>query len=158
MTQPMTSAEVIDFLSATVAYDNRNPGQANIAAWTEAAARGRWTLDEALDALHEHYAASTEFLMPGHITARVRQARRDAHEREVAARLAAPSALPAAGYRLSPALQAVHDEANRRDCPLCRRPAGERCTEPGSSVRTRIPHLARMTGRVNAAITRKVPA
>src|SRR6266536_2252130 len=57
-----------------MAYDNRRPGDANIAAWMEAAHRGRWTFDAALDAIHAHYAENTDPLMPGHITTRIRAA------------------------------------------------------------------------------------
>lgn len=68
----MNEAEVRALLAVAVAYDNRKPGEANIAAWLEAADRGRWTFEAAVEAIHEHYARSTEFLMPGHITAAVR--------------------------------------------------------------------------------------
>jgi hypothetical protein len=55
-----------------MAYDNRKPGEANIAAWTEAAARGRWSFEAALEAIHTHYVTSTDFLMPAHITMALR--------------------------------------------------------------------------------------
>jgi hypothetical protein len=68
----MNEQEVRAVLATAMAYDNRKPGEANVAAWMEAADRGRWTFGAALDAVHEHYATSTQFLMPGHITAAVR--------------------------------------------------------------------------------------
>ena len=68
----MNQAEVQALLAIAVAYDNRKPGEATIAAWMEAAERGRWSFPEAVDAIHEHYATSTAFLMPGHITAAIR--------------------------------------------------------------------------------------
>ena len=161
MTERMNADAVVDFVSAIVAYDNREPTRAALAAWQESATRGRWTLDEALDALHEHYAVSTEFVMPGHITSRVRAARRDQHEREVAERMTQPPELPAAGYRMSPDLQAVHDDANVRACfgrdqGGCGQPAGQRCRDANGF--TRIPCLVRITGRPGATITRRVPA
>lgn len=70
----MNETEIRQLLAAAMAYDNRKPGQANIAAWREAAHRARWTFDAALDAIHAHYAESTDFLMPGHITTRIRNA------------------------------------------------------------------------------------
>jgi hypothetical protein len=154
----MTDQEIRTLLAAAMAYDNRKAGDANVLAWSEVADRARWDFDDALDAVHAHYAQSTEFLMPAHITAWVRSIRQQRHEREVAARMAAPAALPAAGYRMSPALQAVHDEANVRACSRCHQPAGQRCVEPGTTVRTRIPHLCRMTGRDDAEIGRRVPS
>lgn len=72
----MTEDEVRRLLVAAMAYDNRKtPGQANVMAWCEAADRGKWTFESALEAVHGHYAEATDFLMPGHITARVRKAR-----------------------------------------------------------------------------------
>jgi hypothetical protein len=64
----MTEDEVRLVLATAMAYDNRKPGKAALLAWTEAANRAGWTLEEAQDAVKEHYATSTAFLMPGHIT------------------------------------------------------------------------------------------
>lgn len=72
MTPPMTESEVRALLAAAMAYDNRKPGAANVAAWMEAARRGRWTFDAALEAIHEHYTKSPDFIMPGHVTTAVR--------------------------------------------------------------------------------------
>lgn len=68
----MTEHEIRLLLAAAMAYDNRNPGQAAVLAWQEAATRADWTFAEAVDAVHAHYAESTAFLMPGHITQRLR--------------------------------------------------------------------------------------
>lgn len=59
-------------LAIAMAYDNRKPGEANIAAWFTAADRGRWTYADAVEAVHDHYAKSPDFLMPAHVTAFVR--------------------------------------------------------------------------------------
>lgn len=72
----MDEDHVRALLATAMAYDNRKPGAATIAAWTEAAHRGRWTYPTALDAIHAHYAEHTDFLMPGHITTRIRAAYR----------------------------------------------------------------------------------
>ncbi|MGB3443859.1 MAG: hypothetical protein WBA97_34410 [Actinophytocola sp.] len=69
---PLSQDEVRALLAIAVAYDNRKPGEVTIAAWMEAADRGRWTFPAAVEAIHDHYAKSTDFLMPGHITAAVR--------------------------------------------------------------------------------------
>ncbi|WP_027947191.1 hypothetical protein [Amycolatopsis taiwanensis] len=68
----MNDDQIRALLAVAMGYDNRRPGELNIAAWTEASARGRWTFDAALEAIHAHYAENTEFLMPAHITRRVR--------------------------------------------------------------------------------------
>lgn len=77
-------------LAAAMSYDNRKlPGVANRAAWVEAARRANWTLDAAVEAVHQHYAVNTEFLMPGHITQLIRA------ERRQPAPFAAPPPAPA---------------------------------------------------------------
>lgn len=69
----MTEHEIRRLLAACMAYDNRRePGAANVAAWQEAATRAHWTFDAALDAIHDHYAETPEFCMPGHVTKRLR--------------------------------------------------------------------------------------
>jgi hypothetical protein len=72
----VTTDDIRRLLAAAMAYDNRKPGAANVAAWTEAAHRAGWTFDAALEAIHAHYAESTQFVMPGHITERIRLANR----------------------------------------------------------------------------------
>lgn len=68
----MTDDEIRALLTVAMGYDNRRPGELNIAAWREAATRAQWTFPAALDAIHAHYAESVDFLMPGHITKRLR--------------------------------------------------------------------------------------
>lgn len=84
----MNRNEIIELLQVVQSYDNRDIGQTTIAAWHEAAQRGRWTRAAALDAVHEHYATSTDWLMPGHVTPMVRAAmRQPAPASEVTAQL-----------------------------------------------------------------------
>jgi hypothetical protein len=71
----ISDTRIRQLYALAVAYDNRKGSEANITAWTEQAERNRWTFDEAREAIHEHYATSTEFLMPAHITAIVRRGR-----------------------------------------------------------------------------------
>ncbi len=68
----MEQNQIIDLLKAASAYDNRKPDPASVLAWSEAARRGGWTFDRALDAIHHHYASSPDRIMPGHITAHMR--------------------------------------------------------------------------------------
>jgi hypothetical protein len=67
----LTDDQIRALLTTAMSYDNRRPGQLNVAAWSEAAARAGWTFDAAVDAIHDHYARNTDFLMPGHITAKL---------------------------------------------------------------------------------------
>lgn len=71
----MNDNEIIDLLSVITAYDNRTTGDGELLAWSDAASRGRWTFDEASEAVKAHYAESTAWIMPGHVTHRVREAR-----------------------------------------------------------------------------------
>jgi hypothetical protein len=72
----MTPDEVIDLLTLAAAYDRRTVGQADVEAWLDAATRMHWTATAAQEALKAHYASSTQFAMPGHVTDRIRQDRR----------------------------------------------------------------------------------
>lgn len=155
----MTEAEVRQLLAVAMSYDNRKPGQANVAAWKEVADRARWNFDEALDALHQHYAESTDFLMPGHITQRIREKRRQpppsnlieappkppadpAHIRAVIAELADRLGWPQRYDSQHPAL------SNR--CPWCKAAPGRPCTRQiargpkrGQFVAIATPHPSR---------------
>lgn len=63
-------------LTVAMGYDNRRPGELNVAAWREASRRGRWTFDAAVDAIHEHCAHNPGFIQPGHVTQRLTADRR----------------------------------------------------------------------------------
>lgn len=115
--QPMTPDQVAALLVVAMAYDNRKPGDATVAAWTEAALRGRWTFETAVEAIHAHYATSTDFLMPGHITARIRQ-----RYRQPAAFLALPPASPASQETRERVQAMVGERFSLPGDPRCRRP------------------------------------
>lgn len=72
----MNRNEIIDLLTAASAYDRRTVGEGDIAAWAQAADRAAWRFAEALNAIHDHYADTPAWLMPGHVTQRIRAARR----------------------------------------------------------------------------------
>jgi hypothetical protein len=144
----MTRDEIVDLLTAIAAYDKRKPDPTAVLAWGEAASRGRWTLPEALEAVHSHFSESTEYLMPGHITQRVRDARRDRQMRDAVRAIEPPPPRPEIAARVDAAAQHLADrlgwkerETRARDhaltvgCPHCRALPGERCVQP----RTRRP-------------------
>jgi hypothetical protein len=149
----MREQQVRLLLAAAVAYDNRRPGDGNIRAWIEAADRGRWNYEEALEALHQHYAESTDFLMPGHITQRLRSARRlppgPAELRteawDASRTITAGGSDPYSGARNSAQLEDIHREAMQVDCPQtnCHQRAGWRCINPISGEPAKIPHFPR---------------
>lgn len=103
----MNEDEVRALLAVAMGYDNRRPGDLNVAAWREASERGRWTLGEAVNAAHEHYAVSSDFLMPAHITDRIKAERRHAPlpaERQI------EMAPPAEVSRIRQVVQEVADQ------------------------------------------------
>ncbi len=71
----MTEDEVIDLLSIVTAYDKRTVGQGELHAWADAARRGRWTFELASEAVKNHYAESADWIMPAHVTQRIKALR-----------------------------------------------------------------------------------
>jgi hypothetical protein len=148
---------VRQLLAVVMAYDNRKPGDATVLAWSEAARRGRWTYAEAVDAVHAHYATSTEWLMPGHITARVK-ASRPVHTMSEGG----PEPDQLGQARVAAALDGAfldvdeHEPAPARAlpppppdvaCPHCSAAPGEPCTRPGRRAGERTatrPHPSRI--------------
>lgn len=72
----MNKLEIVDLLTYIVAYDRRTTGRADVIAWHDAATRAHWTTTEAQEAVKIHFAHSTEWLMPGHITQIIKTNRR----------------------------------------------------------------------------------
>lgn len=132
-----TRRDAIDLVSTIIAYDNREDSDSVILAWREAGERARWTLPEALDAVHSHFAESTGWIMPGHVTERIRATRRALAARDQAAIEAAPDAASPERFRAIIAAIASklgmpgddESDAARREvaCPWCHVQAGERC-------------------------------
>ncbi|MCG3757384.1 hypothetical protein [Amycolatopsis sp. Poz14] len=100
----LTDEQIRAVLAAAMGYDNRRPGDLNVAAWREASQVGRWTLGEAVEAVHQHYATQTDFLMPGHVTQRIKAARRTA---PLPAERQLPTAPPAEPERVRAAVAEI---------------------------------------------------
>ena len=134
---PLSQDEVRALLAIAVAYDNRKPGEVTIAAWMEAADRGRWTFPAAVEAIHDHYAKSTDFLMPGHITTAVRAAMRqpapfaELPPAEPTRQDRITSLIAAVARRLSwprtPASSTSGDASLSVECPHCHATPGQSC-------------------------------
>jgi hypothetical protein len=146
----VTEHEIRQLLAVAMAYDNRKPGAATIAAWTEAAHRGHWTFPAALNAIHAHYAESTDFLMPGHITARIRNQRPLAPLAADVLQITGPR--PASDETRSRAMEAfIRTLVRHRAMPVSR---GER-----RPARNSADHItAREQARAELAALRKDPA
>lgn len=149
----MTGPEVDQLLAVIMSYDNRDAGDSVRLGWAEAASRGRWTRDEAIEAVHAHYAERAEWCMPAHVTGRIRAARQDVAMRSpVAPSLSSDPAsrgLPAGvdpddGRTNSVELERLHRAAILFPCRGCSAPPAVRCTNPVSGVATKIPHALRL--------------
>jgi hypothetical protein len=112
----MNRDEVIELLQAIQIYDSRKFDALVVAAWSESAQRARWTLREALEAVHEHFANTAGvYLMPGHVTERVRAARR--HPAPVAELRALDPPPPAGPDHRAEVMALVRQLADRKAVP-----------------------------------------
>lgn len=77
----MNPAEVAALLTYASAFDGRRVSAEVATAWAEALDTAT-TLADARQAITEHYAGSSAWLMPAHVNARCREYRRIRAERE----------------------------------------------------------------------------
>lgn len=77
----MTKAEVAKLLAIVQAFDRRTVGEADVTAWHEVARLAGWRPEHAFRAVTEHFSSGGEWLTPGHVTDRIRAARRDISRR-----------------------------------------------------------------------------
>lgn len=149
----ITNTEAIDLLTAASVYDSRKPNPDAVLAWMKASELGRWSFPEALNALHEHYATSRDYLMPAHITERIKARRAQPGRPEL------PPGSPAGRARVDDAIAEVaknlgwkrppDPDENRRvlavRCPWCSAAPHEPCSRPtGRGGRLTGPHPARV--------------
>lgn len=156
----MNRDEVIDLLSAITAYDNRNATRETVMAWSKAAELGRWTLPEALDAVHAHFAEDPTYLMPAHVTQRVKQERQDRALRADQRELEGP-VNPAGQERIQQIVADVGASLgweSGRDrsaltvrCPYCGAGPKQRCTGKDGQALAKSPaHPARVEAQAEA--------
>ncbi|HET6290465.1 MAG TPA: hypothetical protein VFG15_27425 [Amycolatopsis sp.] len=67
--------QVRALLTLAMSYDNRRPGELNLAAWHDAANRAGWTYDAAVEAIKDYYASDGRFVMPVDITTKLKATR-----------------------------------------------------------------------------------
>jgi len=125
----MTENEIKQLYAAAMAYDNRKLSNAGITAWWEQAERNRWGFHEALEAIHTHHSESTEYLMPGHITAIIRRSRQDRTPGEA---LGLPEAEKATDARVQRIMSALADKLRWDRKPSQR--------QAGRALRVQCPH------------------
>ena len=152
----MTPQEIINLLSVASAFDNRKPGEATVHAWLDSATRARWTYVEALEAIKDYYARTTDekpWVMPSHITARIRAIREDQAMRSTAKELtSAPDPRVLAAVDLLARRLAIPEQfrpkevhALRVRCPHCHAEPAQACTRPShGGPLERSPHPSRV--------------
>lgn len=150
----ISGQEVVSLLAIVSSYDARTTGPSEVAAWSEAARRGRWTYAEAVEVVHQHFAFDTKgsWLMPGTVTSKIRDARQQRLDREAPDDRDTPGdrkAIPAGddpywGRRNSQDLEQVHAAASAVPCVSCGAKSGERCHNKVTGNATKIPHPARL--------------
>lgn len=116
----MTDDEVRALMVVIMGYDHRKPGELDLAAWGTASEFARWTLGEAVQAAHAHFAESTDYLMPGHITKLIR-AKRQQPPRLAELELPAPD--PAGQARITAMVAEVAEKLAWKDTQNHRTPA-----------------------------------
>lgn len=153
----MNHNEVVDLLTAISAYDNRKPNPASVLAWGKASELGRWTLPEALDAVHEHFSENTDYLMPAHVTARVKASRQDRAMRDEALAIEAAPADPVVAAKIATVVADIAHTLGWEDsrkpggtalkvpCPHCGATVGARCvaTSTGKALTQSACHPSR---------------
>lgn len=172
---PLTPDQINALLQTAARYDRRTIGPSDIDAWLQASHIGRWATRQDLPdgtwqwsphlaeaAIHRHFATSTAWLMPAHVTELVAaerriqtpaalalppagppasQATREAVAAAVAA-LADRKAIPAPGGGASTAAQRRAVQAVR--CRHCGALPGARCTSGGRPLRESWAHPSRV--------------
>ena len=158
-----------DLLTYVFGYTNREPGHAEMLAWTDAAKAGRWEPELARRAVTQHYLEQPDvWIRPGHVHARVRAWREDALSRAAAQpQLEEPKRrrpVRALMARLTDAWafppeepdEPASDEltALQVACPFegCLAPAGDPCTTGVRGNRRKVPtHPSRHVALADAA-------
>lgn len=137
MTDLMTQQEIRQLYAMVMSYDNRKLSEANLRAWWEQSHRNRWTLHEAIEAVQQHHAESSAFLMPAHVTELIRAKRRVPPEHKPL-ELERPPAQPETVKSIMSELrrrmgwkQRVErdDPALQVRCPWCKAAIGRPCSQ-----------------------------
>jgi len=153
----MTEDEIADLLTIAATFDRRTIGVGDVHAWFDSARRGRWTFDEASEAVKDYYARTTAerpWIMPSHITHMIRADREIRHMRAKTRELVQPpprmaQAIAATAHAtVIPAQEPREPKqpALRVGCPHCHAQRGESCTRPrptGRPIPTK-PHPSRV--------------
>ncbi|MFC9768890.1 hypothetical protein [Rhodococcus jostii] len=93
----MDEDQVVELVQIIATYDSRKIDGVTLGAWREASRRARWDFRAACEAVHEHYAHVTTWLMPGHVTELIRATKR--HPAPASQVLAVSATPPASAER-----------------------------------------------------------
>ncbi len=150
----ITRAQAVRLITFAAAYDNREVGQAAAIAWCDSGNRARWTYTEAVEAIKEHYAATSDWVMPAHITTRIKEVRQDQAMRQQAQELTGATNPRVVTFVESRAAQfqipakfmpSSANQALRVECPFCGAREGQSCRRPSrGGPKSVSPHPTRM--------------
>lgn len=107
----MTTEELTMLLARIQVLDNRQVDQLTIEAWSPLLAGIPY--EEAVEAVNGHFAESTDYLQPAHITARVRAKRRAALPQTMSEE--APPSCPDGSHRWLPDGTCLYCTERKRD-------------------------------------------
>lgn len=168
---PLTPDQVNTLLQIAASYDRRTIGPLDVDAWLTASHIGRWATRQDLPdgtwqwsphlaeaAIHRHFATSTAWLMPAHVTELVAAERRIQPPVALALPPAGPPASPATRDRVLAAVEALarrkgipaaEGELSRRQvqavaCPHCGAGPEVPCTSLGRPLKGRVAHPSRV--------------
>lgn len=71
----ITREHAAEVLAVIAEYDHRRVTERTVDTWHDHARRGGWTRDEAITAVHAHFAATRDTIYPADITERIRATR-----------------------------------------------------------------------------------
>jgi hypothetical protein len=150
----LTRAQAARLVTLAAAWDNREVGEAAAIAWCDSGNRARWTYAEAVEAIKDHYAATSDWIMPSHITTRIREVRQDQAMRQQAQELTGPVDPRVVTFVESMAAQfqipakfmpSSANQALRVKCPFCGASEGQSCKRPShGGPKSVSPHPSRV--------------
>jgi hypothetical protein len=108
----MSEDQVVELVQIIATYDSRKIDGVTLGAWREASLRAQWDFRAACNAVHEHYAHVTQWLMPGHVTELIRATRRQ--PAPVAEVLGLPAGPPASAERRAELMAAIRKIADSK--------------------------------------------
>lgn len=153
----ISRAEAARLLTLASSWDNRNVGEAAVAAYVESGDLGRWSFMEAAEAIKHYYTTTTDtkpWVMPSHITHYIKNLRQDralrAEGRELVAGTPDPRVLEMADQvarrlAIPEKFRPTGQPGLSVECPYCNAQPGQPCTRQSHGGAVEVPaHPSRL--------------